>query len=174
MASMRWNPTQEVNGREKRLMARLGRTGKLFAFLRLHRHELFDESFQKELERSYRDNGAGKEPVPPGLLAMMVLLQGYRRVSDAEAVELTVVDLRWQLVLGCLGMEEPIVAQGTLFNFRQRMIAENLDRRLLERTVELARSTKAFDWRKLPKDLRVAIDSSPLEGSGRVVTARSQ
>jgi hypothetical protein len=149
-------------------MARLGRTGKLFAFLRLHRHELFDESFQKELERSYRDNGAGKEPVPPGLLAMMVLLQGYRRVSDAEAVELTVVDLRWQLVLGCLGMEEPIVAQGTLFNFRQRMIAENLDRRLLERTVELARSTKAFDWRKLPKDLRVAIDSSPLEGSGRV------
>jgi hypothetical protein len=36
-----------------------------------------------------------------------------------------------------------------------------MDRRLLERT-------RAFDWRKLPKDLRVAIDSSPLEGTGRV------
>ena len=39
---------------------------------------------------------------------------------------------------------------------------------MLERTVELATRTKAFDPRKLPKTLRVAIDSSPLEGAGRV------
>jgi hypothetical protein len=32
----------------------------------------------------------------------------------------------------------------------------------------LARCTEAFDFRKLPKDLRVAIDSSPLEGAGCV------
>lgn len=25
-----------------------------------------------------------------------------------------------------------------------------------------------FDWKKLPKPLRVAIDSAPLEGAGRV------
>jgi hypothetical protein len=43
-----------------------------------------------------------------------------------------------------------------------------MDRRLLERTAEFARRTKAFDWRKLPKDLRIAVDSSPLEGAGRV------
>jgi len=43
-----------------------------------------------------------------------------------------------------------------------------MDRRLLERTVELARATKEFDWKKLPKTLRVAIDSAPLEGAGRV------
>jgi competence ComEA-like helix-hairpin-helix protein len=43
-----------------------------------------------------------------------------------------------------------------------------MDRRLLERTVELARTTKAFDFKKLPKTLRVAVDSSPLEGAGRV------
>jgi hypothetical protein len=29
--------------------------------------------------------------------------------------------------------------------------------------VELVRSTKEFDWEKLPKTLRVAIDSAPLE-----------
>ena len=39
---------------------------------------------------------------------------------------------------------------------------------MLERTVELAKATKAFDPRKLPKTLRVAIDSSPLAGAGRV------
>jgi hypothetical protein len=48
-----------------------------------------------------------------------------------------------------------------------------MDRRLLERTVELARKTKAFDFKKLPKTLRVAIDSSPLEGAGRVEDDRS-
>jgi hypothetical protein len=34
---------------------------------------------------------------------MIVLLQSYQGVSDAEAVELTVVDLRWQMVLDRLG-----------------------------------------------------------------------
>jgi Transposase DDE domain len=43
-----------------------------------------------------------------------------------------------------------------------------MDRRLLERTIELARATNEFDWKKLPKTLRVAIDSSPLEDAGRV------
>jgi hypothetical protein len=43
-----------------------------------------------------------------------------------------------------------------------------MDRRLLEQTVELAKKSKAFDWRKLPKTLRVAVDSRPLEGAGRV------
>jgi hypothetical protein len=43
-----------------------------------------------------------------------------------------------------------------------------MDRRLVERTVELARHTKAFDWKKLPKDLRVGMDSRPLVGAGRV------
>src|SRR5260370_42701906 len=83
-------------------------------------------------------------------------------------VELTVVDLRVQMVLGCLDSEEPAFSQGALQGFRERLIAADLDRRVLECTVELAKRTKAFDPRKLPKSLRVAIDSSPLEGTGRV------
>ena len=59
-------------------------------------------------------------------------------------------------------------SQGALQEFRHWLIAPNLDRRALERTVELAKTTKAFDPRKLPTTLRVAIDSSPLEGAGRV------
>lgn len=41
-----------------------------------------------------------------------------------------------------------------------------MNQRLLERTVELARTTKAFDFKKLPKTLWVAVDSSPLEDAG--------
>ena len=43
-----------------------------------------------------------------------------------------------------------------------------MDRRLLERTVELARRTGEFDPKKFPKTLRVAMDSAPLEGAGKV------
>jgi len=168
MAIERWTPSRTYTKQEQLLLGRLKRKRALYAFLRNHRHELFDEKFQEELESMYRDSGAGKPPKPPALMAMVLLLQGYSGASDGDAVELSVVDLRWQMVLDRLGADEPAFSQGALFEFRQRLIGADLDRRLLERTVELARATKAFDWRKLPKTLRVAMDSSPLEGAGRV------
>src|ERR1019366_5653631 len=99
----RWNPSVSLSRREQYLVGRMTRTGKLFAFLRVHRHELFDDSFQAELEGMYRSSGEGKQPVAPALLAMVVLLQEYTGASDALAVELAVVDARWQMVLGILG-----------------------------------------------------------------------
>ena len=164
----RWEPPVATTRKEELLLKRLTRTKKLFAFLRLHRHELFDDAFQEELEGMYRTTGAGREPLPPAILCMVSLLQAYTGASDAEAVELTVVDARWQMVLDCLGAESPLVSQGALPLFRARLIGAGLDRRLLERTVELAKETKEFDWKKLPKELRVAVDSRPFEGAGRV------
>ena len=165
---VRWNPPVELSKREQLLMKRLERSRKLFAFLRRHRHELFDEAFQAELEATYRQTGAGEEPVPPALVCMAILLQAYLGTSDAEAVELTILDLRWQLVLDRLGKEEPAFGQGTLQQFRERLIAHDLDRRLLERTIELAKQTKEFDYKKLPKRLTLGVDSRPFEGAGRV------
>ena len=164
----RWSPRCEVSKKEALLLKRLKRTRKLFAFLRLHRADLFDDDFQSELELMYRDTGAGNEPVPPAQLCMALILQGYMGVSDADAVELSIVDARWQMVLDCLGAEEPAFGQGTLQRFRQRLVAADMDRRLLERTRELAKNSNAFDWKKLPKDLRVGVDSRPLLGAGRV------
>jgi hypothetical protein len=168
MAMTRWNPRQTYTKQEEWLMGRLGRTRKLFAFLRAHRHELFDDAFQAELETMYRDTGVGKPPVPPALLAMVTLLQAYLKVSDAEAVELSVMDRRWQLVLDCLDATEPPFSQGALGEFRARLLGADMDRRLLERTVAVARRSRAFDPRKVPKTLRVAFDASALEGAGRV------
>ncbi len=168
MAIKRWTPSQIVSRQEKFILGRLKRNGKLYAFLRQHRDQLFDEAFQLELESMYRDTGAGKDAHPPALMAMVLLLQSYAGASDASAVELSLLDLRWQMVLDCLGATEPVFSQGALFDFRQRLIAADLDRRLLERSRELAFQTKAFDPKKLPKTLRVAMDSSPLEGAGRV------
>jgi Transposase domain (DUF772)/Transposase DDE domain len=161
-----WNPPMELTRREQRMLKR--RTKKLFGFLREHRHELFDEAFQKELASMYRDTGEGKSPVAPALLAMVTLLQAYTGASDAEAVDQSMDNARWQMVLGVLGEEEAPFSQGVLSPFRERLIAHDMDRRLLERTVELAKRTGGFDFKKLPKTLRLAVDSRPLIGAGRV------
>jgi len=164
----RWNPPVETTPEEDDLLARLGRVRKLFGFLRRHRHELFDDAFQDVLEQMYRDTGAGKDPRPPARMAMATVLQGYMNVSDAEAVELTVMDRRWQLVLDCLGATDPVFSQGALQAFRERMIEHDMDLRLCDRIREFARETGEFDWKKLPKDLRLAVDSAPFDGAGRV------
>src|SRR5712692_389799 len=118
----------------------------------------------------YRDSGQGEEPQPPGLMCMALLVQGYLQVSDAEAVRLSASDNCWRMVLGTLEQndDKPAFSQGGLQQFRERLVRHEMDRRLLERTVELAKKTREFDWKKLPKTLRVAVDSRPLAGAGRV------
>jgi hypothetical protein len=160
----RWTFPVELSRLELWIVRRLQRTGRLFAFLRKHRHELFDDAFQLELARMYADTPRGTPPLPPAMLAMVTLLQAYERKSDAGAVEEAVFDRRWQMVLDCLGTEQPIFSQGVLVDFRRRLIEHDMDRRLLDRTVELARRTKDFG----DKALRVALDSAPLWGAGRV------
>jgi hypothetical protein len=166
----RWSPPVDLSRQEQMLMKRLVRVRALFGFLRLHRHELFDDAFQEQLEDMYRQTGAGEEPVAPAQMCMAVLLQGYVGASDAEAVELCLVDLRWQMVLNCLGAVTPPFSQGALQAFRGRMVAHEMDRVLLERTVALVRSgalTKD-EARVVSKALRVALDSRPLAGAGKV------
>ena len=96
MTIARWTPPVAPTRQEQFLLKRLDRVRKLLGFLRLHRHELFDEAFQDELAAMYRTTGAGKAARPPALMAMAMLVQGYLGMSDAEMVELTVVDLRVQ------------------------------------------------------------------------------
>ena len=76
-------------------------------FLRLHRHQLFDGQFQAGLAETYVDSPKGQPPVPPAQLALATILQAYTKVSDDEVIEATVMDRRWQLVLDCMGAEEP-------------------------------------------------------------------
>jgi Transposase DDE domain/Transposase domain (DUF772) len=158
-----WQPPVELSPAEQAVIKAV-RRAKLFVFLRQHRHELFDEQFQAELARSYVDSPKGQPPVPPAQLALATILQAYTKVSDDEVIEAAVMDRRWQLVLDCMGAEEPPFSKGTLVGFRTRLIEHDLDRRLIERTVELAARTKGFGARAL----RAALDSSPLWGAGRV------
>ena len=55
MSTPQWSPSATVSGREQWLLKRLVRTKKLFAFLRLHRHELFDDALYASGDRERRD-----------------------------------------------------------------------------------------------------------------------
>ncbi len=74
------------------------------------------------------------------------------------------MDRRWQLVLDCVDAEEAPFSKGTLVAFRKLLIEGQMDRRLIERTIEIASQSQAFG----PRPLRAALDSSPLWGAGRV------
>jgi hypothetical protein len=161
--TVRWEVPVDLSPAEKRVAKALTRIGKFYVFLREIRHELFDEAFQAELAEAYAPRG--EAPLAPALLAMVTLLQAYDKTGDADAVVTAEMDKRWQLVLGCLGAEDAPFSQGVLPQFRNRMIAHDLDKKLLARTVEIARRTGKFGW----QHLKAALDSSPLLGAGRVL-----
>jgi DDE family transposase/transposase-like protein DUF772 len=158
-----WSPPVGLSPAEQAIVKRI-RRAKLFVFLRERRHELFDAAFQEELAALYAASPKGQPPVPPARLAVATILQAYVGCSDDEAIEATTMDRRWQLVLDCLDAEAPPFSKGTLVAFRRRLIERELDRRLVERTVELAAARGGFGARAL----RAALDSSPLWGAGRV------
>lgn len=160
---MRWEfPVGGARAEAARVAQKLRRRSRFYVFLFEVREELFDDDFQEELMRAYEPRG--QRPCPPALMAMAMLLQRYTGASDADAVEEASTSRRWQLVLGNLGAEDAPFGQGSLVRFRERMIEHDLDKKLLDRTVELAKRTKKFGWKKL----KVMFDSSPLEGAGRV------
>lgn len=76
-----------------------------------------------------------------------------------------VMDRRWQPVLGCSDAAEgPPSPKSTLVAFRKRLVDHEMDRRLVERTVEVAARSRPFGH-KAP---RAALGSSPLWGAGKV------
>src|ERR671922_1708452 len=158
-----WHPPIDLSTAEQTIISRI-RRARLFVFLGRPRHTLFSDPFQEELATLYKDQPQGHPPVPPAQLALATLLQAYTGVSDDEVIEATTMDRRWQLVLDCLDCDTPPFSKGTLVSFRHRLLAQPMDRRLLERTLEVAAASKGFGHRKL----RAALDSSPLWGAGRV------
>ena len=164
MQPVTWIPPSELSQQEEQIVKRI-RKAKLFIFLRQHRHELFDEAFRAASWRACIGKlSEDNHPLLRRCWRLSLMLEAYTGVSDDEVTEATVMDRRWQLVLDCLDCEHAPFSKGTLVAFRQRLIAAQMDRRLIERTIEIASQSQAFGSRSLP----AALDSSPLWGAGRV------
>lgn len=158
-----WHPSVELSPAEQIIISRIKRA-KLFIFLRHNRHELFNDEFQAELAKIFKDSTVGQCPVPPAQLALALILQAYTGISDDEVIEVLMMDRRWQLVLDCYDCHKPPFSKGTFVQFRKVLIDKGLDQRLVERTVEIAKKRGGFSSGRL----RAALDSSPLWGAAKV------
>src|SRR4029453_17557712 len=158
-----WNPPIALTLEAQKIAARPRKARQFFVFWREHRHEWLEATFPDTLAETSSAEPGGKEPVEAGLLALAPLLQASGHVGDRDAVALTVMEKRWQMGLDGRGTEPPPCSPGTLGNFRMRLMAHTLDKLLRERTGTWAEQTGGVGARQL----RAALDSTPLFGAGR-------
>lgn len=123
----------------------------------------------KPCNRSWRlSTGQASEGIHPSLPrspALAIILQAYTGVSDDEVRDR---DPHGPKLPG--GVELPghrsaaVESKEHSWPFGDDLSTRRLDRRLIERTIELASHSQEFR----PRQLRAALDSSPLWGTGRV------
>ncbi|HHX45944.1 MAG TPA: IS1182 family transposase [Brevibacterium sp.] len=130
-----------------------------YGFLARHGRELFPD---EEFAAIYCD-GFGRPSVPPGMLAIALLLQAHDKVSDAGATDHAAFDMRWKVALG-VEMDEKPFAKSTLQQFRAQLIIHDRARAIFERSLQLARETGLLKGRKS----RLAVDSTQVLGRGAV------
>ncbi|MER2559957.1 MAG: IS5/IS1182 family transposase, partial [Myxococcaceae bacterium] len=79
---MHWRPSADRRD-EEAVAKRLRASSKFYRFLWEIREELFDEAFEVLLIDCYAPRG--QAPCPPAMLAMVMLLQRYDGIGDADA-----------------------------------------------------------------------------------------
>ena len=93
-------------------------------------------------------SGRGRPSIPPSLLMRAVLCQIRDDVSDREAARRAAKDLDWKRALGIEADEIPF-HHTTLSVFRSRLLLNDADGVVLERTIERAVSAGLFAKRVL-------------------------
>jgi hypothetical protein len=119
-------------------------------------HKLFrDEDLQ---EMYCADNG--RPSVPPSLLSGVSLLQFYDDVSDREAAERVVFDLRWKVALN-LALDYQGFDYSNLSNFRGRLVEHKKERYAFDKLLEYARKEGV-----LANVVTILTDTTNAKGAG--------
>ena len=125
----------------------------MFAFLAVHRRELFPDAMFADLFRS----GRGRPSVPADVMAGVILLQALQGLSDAETVDALTFDLRWKAACGL-----PVTAAAfhptTLTYWRRRLAASDRPNRIFDAVREVITQTDVLSGKS-----RRALDSTVLD-----------
>lgn len=140
-----------------------GEGTEFYTFLAQHRHEIFrDEDFA---ELYCPDNG--RRSVPPSLLALVLVLQTYTKVSDEEAHERACFDLRWKVALGVGEWERPF-AKSTLQEFRAQLVLHERQAAIFHNSLKWVRTRARQGALGKNKQVRLALDTTAILGRGAV------
>jgi len=104
----------------------------------------------------------GRPSLPPSLLSGVLLLQFYDDVSDEEAVERLLFDLRWKVALN-LALDCAEFDPSSLSRFRKRLVEHQKERYAFERLLAVARTAGL-----LPDKVTLLMDTTWAQGAGAV------
>jgi transposase len=132
--------------------------GSFYERLAEHGHEIVSDD---DFVRLYAE-GRGRPSIPPSVMVKALLLATHDRTSDRETSRRTRVDLDWK---AAMGVDDDFMGIGaTTFSlFRARLVINDADRRLFEKTLEAAMAAGILKGRRT-----AIIDSSPVHGAGAV------
>ncbi len=119
--------------------------------------------FQDDDLKDMYDPGNGRPSLPPSLMSGVLLLQFHDDVSDDEAVQRLMFDLRWQVALN-LPTDFPGFDPSSLTYFRQRLIEHNQERYAFDRFVQVGREA-GF----IPDRVTLLTDTTRTKGAGAVM-----
>src|ERR1700710_2105066 len=125
----------------------------VFAFLAMHRHELFPEELFADLFPSRR----GRPSVPGEVMASVITLQALHGLSDNETVDAVTFDLRWKAACG-LPVTVAAFHSTTLTYWRRRLAASDRPNRIFDAVKAVVTATGA-----LAGKTRRALDSTVLD-----------
>jgi len=104
----------------------------------------------------------GRPSIPPSLLSGVLLLQFFDDVSDGEAVQRTIFDLRWKVALH-LRLDFPGFDPTNLVHFRGRLVEHGQERYAFDRLIAVGRAA-GF----LPDKVTLLVDTTAVGGAGAV------
>ncbi len=126
----------------------------IYRLLHDHRERLFPDALFADLFQP-----TGRRSVPPSILAVVMVLQRLEGLSDREAADRFVFDVRWRYAAGVgdpvPGEETASFASTVLVDLRARLRASAEPDRIFRVTCELARQVGLVGVRRV-------LDSAPL------------
>lgn len=137
-------------------------------------HRVSPESFYGRMgslgNRLFRDEDLkemycadnGRPSLPPSLMSCVVLLQFYDDVSDAEAVERLLYDLRWKVAAN-VPLDFAGFDPSSLSVFRTRLVENKQERYAFDRLLKVSREAGL-----LADKVTLLIDSTNTKGAGAV------
>lgn len=122
-----------------------------------------DQLFCDEDLQALYDPDTGRPSLPPSLLCGVTLLQFYDDVSDGEAVERTLYDLRWKVALH-LPLDYAGFDPSSLSYFRKRLVEGKQERYAFDRLLKVGRLA-GF----IPDRVTALFDTTATGGAGAVM-----
>src|SRR5882757_10135989 len=127
--------------------------GSVFAFLAVHRRELFPDEMFGDLFPS----GRGRPSVPADVMAAVITLQALHGLSDSETVDAVTYDLRWKTACG-MAVTDGAFHATTLTYWRRRLAASPSPNRIFEAVKTVIAETGVLNGKT-----RRAVDSTILD-----------